>query len=261
MRVEQAIVRLEGDRLLDHGLHQLLVLSPVLDQVGDGADLEVVLGCKDLELRHPGHGPVVVHDLADDAHGRAARELREVHDPLRLTAAHEHTALTCPERKDMPRARKVGGLGGGVGRDLNRPRAIRGADSGRDPGRRLDRDGERRPVSVGVVRRLHREVEPIADLSRHRGTDEASPFLRHEVDGLRRDLVSEHGEVALVLAVRVIDKDDHAPLAEVVDDLGDRGDGHVGDGSGCWLWPGRRQRLLLEQWQGFRRGILGRAAA
>ena len=87
-----------------------------------------------------------------------------------------------------------------------------------------------RPVGIGVVRRLHRQVQPVADLSRHRRADQTSPFLGHEVHGLRRDLVSEHGEVALVLAVRVIDEDDHAPLLQVFDDLGDGGDGHGGAG-------------------------------
>ena len=33
----------------------------------------------------------------------------------------------------------------------------------------------------------------------------------HEVDGLGRDLLGGHGEVALVLAVLVVDDHDHAP--------------------------------------------------
>lgn len=107
VRVEQTVVRLEGNRPFDHGLHELLVLASILDQVRDGADLEVVLGSEDLELGHPRHGPVVVHDLADDADRGAARQLGEIHDPLGLTAAHEHPAFPCPEGEDVPRPRKV----------------------------------------------------------------------------------------------------------------------------------------------------------
>ena len=43
----------------------------------------------------------------------------------------------------------------------------------------------------------------------------------HEIDGLRRDLLRGHDEVAFVLAVRVIHDDDHAPGADVLDDAFD----------------------------------------
>ena len=45
---------------------------------------------------------------------------------------------------------------------------------------------------------------------RHRQTHEPAPKLRHEIDGLRRDLLGGKRKVAFVLAVLVVDDDDHA---------------------------------------------------
>ena len=45
------------------------------------------------------------------------------------------------------------------------------------------------------------------------------PWREHEVDGFRRRLLGGDDEVALVLAVFVIDEDDHAALAQLVDSL------------------------------------------
>ena len=50
-----------------------------------------------------------------------------------------------------------------------------------------------------------------------RQADEAAAVLGHEVDGLGRDLLGGHDEVALVLAILVVDEDDHLAGADVVD--------------------------------------------
>ncbi len=84
---------------------------------------------KHLEVRHPGHRPVVVHDLADDAGGREVREAREVDRALRLPGAHEHAALAGSQRKDVTGRDDVFGLGLGVGGDADRVGAIGGADA------------------------------------------------------------------------------------------------------------------------------------
>ena len=42
-------------------------LQPVGDEVGDGADLQAVMLGEGHEIGQPGHGPVLVHDLADHA--------------------------------------------------------------------------------------------------------------------------------------------------------------------------------------------------
>src|ERR1019366_10735531 len=62
----------------------------VLDQVFDRQDPEPVLLREALEVRHPRHRPVLVHDLADDAGGREVGEAREIDGPLSLAGANEN---------------------------------------------------------------------------------------------------------------------------------------------------------------------------
>src|SRR5262249_52544016 len=63
----------------------------------------------------------------------------------------------------------------------------------------------------------------VAALRRERQTDQTAPFLGHEVDRLRGDELGGHRQVALVLAVRIVDDDHHLALADVLDRVGDRG--------------------------------------
>src|SRR5437867_3129373 len=60
----------------------------------------------------------------------------------------------------------------------------------------------------------------------HREADQAAPVLGHEVDRLGRDLLRCDAEIALVLAVGVVDQDHELAGADVRDgclDGGDRG--------------------------------------
>ncbi len=89
---------------------------------------------------------------------------------------------------------------------------------------RFDRHGEGGLVAAGVVARHQRQAELLDALARQRETDKAAAEARHEVDGvgcrhLRRDI-----EIALVLAILVIDQDDHAAVARVLHHLLDRGE-------------------------------------
>src|SRR4051812_19137023 len=76
------------------------------------------------------------------------------------------------------------------------------------------------PPTASLVRHLIKAqlVEP---LFAHRETDETPPVGRHEVDGLRRDRVRRHQEIALVLAVDVVDDDDHASRSQLADRIFD----------------------------------------
>ncbi len=104
-RLEVAVVGREahGDDTLD----ELLGPSPVLDQVGDGDDLQAVPLAELDEVGHPGHRAVLVHDLADDARGGEPREACEVDGGLGLAGALEHAARACPQREDVARLDEV----------------------------------------------------------------------------------------------------------------------------------------------------------
>src|SRR3546814_4765395 len=71
------------DLALDDLVDQVIVAPAVGDQVSDGADLQPVqLGEAD-QVRQPGHGAVVIHDLADHAGRVQAGQPRDIHRGLR----------------------------------------------------------------------------------------------------------------------------------------------------------------------------------
>ena len=81
-------------------------------------------------------------------------------------------------------------------------------------------------VPNGEVLSCDHEREPqlVAALLGEGEADEAAPVARHEVDGVGRDLLGRDREVALVLAVLVVDDDDELPGAERLDRVFDAGE-------------------------------------
>ena len=165
---------------------------------------------KPREVGHARHRAVGVHDLADHARGRAAGEAGEVDGGLGLARALQHAARARAQREDVAGLDEVARPHGGIDGDLDRVRAVGGRDAGRDALARLDRDREGRLVRRLVVRDHHAQPELVAALRRERQADQPAAVRGHEVDGLGRDVLGGHAEVALVLAVRGVDDDDHA---------------------------------------------------
>ena len=129
-----------------------------------------------------------------------------------------------PQREDVPRLDEVVGGRGRIDRDLDRPRPVGGRDARRDALAGLDRDGERgaerRLVLVGHLP----QPEHLAALRRQAEADQPAPVRRHEVDGLGRHELGRDRQVALVLAILVVDDDHEPPGADVLDRLLDGGE-------------------------------------
>ena len=104
----------------------------------------------------------------------------------------------------------------GIDRDLDRVRAVVRGDAGGDAVARLDRDGEGGAVGLLVVLGHRAQPELVAALARQAEADQPAPVRGHEVDGLGRAALGGDREVALVLAVLVVDDDHEAPGADVV---------------------------------------------
>ena len=107
----------------------------------------------------------------------------------------------------------------GVDRDRDGARAVGGGDAGGDALARLDRGGEGgfEPGAVGPAHRLQAElVDPLLG---QREADQAAAVLGHEVDRVGRRHLGGDDEIALILAVLVVDQDEHAAVARLVDDL------------------------------------------
>ncbi|MCY1240971.1 hypothetical protein D3C81_1348990 [compost metagenome] len=75
------------------------------------------------------------------------------------------------------------------------------------------------------------QVELAAALGSERQADQAAAVLGHEVDRFRRDEIGSQHQVAFILAVFLVDKDDHAAGTDVGNDVFGTGDCHgVQDG-------------------------------
>ena len=71
------------------------------DQVGDGAELQIVALREGDQVRQPRHGAVVVHDLADHAGRVQAGLARDIDRRLGMAGAHQRAALARHQREDM----------------------------------------------------------------------------------------------------------------------------------------------------------------
>jgi hypothetical protein len=108
-------------------------------------------------------------------------------------------------------------------------RAVLGRDAGADAVAGLDGDREGGAQAGLVVADHHRQLELVDERVVHGQADEAAGVGRHEVDRLGRHLLGGEHEVALVLAILVVDEDDHAAGADVGEGALDAGDRVVGD--------------------------------
>ena len=221
VQIEAAAMR-AVHRGLCHLLDDLVVAQPVADQVLDGADLEAVALGEGDEVGHARHGAVVVHDLADDAGGVEAGEPREIDAGFRMPGPHQHAALARDQREDVTGRDDVVEVLGRVDGRGDGARAVVRGDAGGDALARLDGDGERGAVARLVLAGHVLEAQLGRALRRQRQADQAAAVLGHEIDGVGRCHLRGDDEVAFVLAVLGVDQDDHAPVAQVLDDLVDR---------------------------------------
>ena len=87
------IAVLGGQLGLGYSLDQFIVAHAIGDDVGDGDDLEVVLGGEGLQLGQPGHGAIVGHDLTDHPGGIELGQVGKVYGCLGLSGPYQDTTL------------------------------------------------------------------------------------------------------------------------------------------------------------------------
>ena len=140
----------------------------------------------------------------------------------------------CPSEPGRRRAARAAGntcpgidqiVGAGAARDGDADRLgpLARRDAGGRPVAGVDADRERRVVARLVVGRHHRQPELGHALLGERQADEAPPLAGHEVDRLGGDQIGRHRQIALVLAILVVDQDDHAAGADRLDGALDGG--------------------------------------
>ena len=166
------------------------------------------------QLGHARHLAVVAHDLADDAGRLAPREARQIDRALGLTRADEHAAAPRAQREDVPGDDQIVGPRVARDRDADRLGPLARRDAGGRPVARVDAHREGGVVAGLVVGRHHRQPELRDALLGDRQADEPAPLPRHEVDRLGGDQIGGHRQVALVLAILVVDEDHHPAGAD-----------------------------------------------
>ena len=174
------------------------------------------------QLGQPRHRAVLVHHLADHAGREQPGEPCEVDRRLRVAGAPEHAALFGAQREDVP----------GPGQSSA---SVSGSTIARTVAARsralvpVVTPGRASTDTVNAVSSLRCCRRPSAG-SRARRAASRPPACRstprpcrdHEVDRLGRHLLRRHDEVALVLAIGVVDDDHHPAGADVLERLLDR---------------------------------------
>ena len=215
------------DARLGHPAHQLLGVPSVADEVGDGDELEAVLLGELLEARHARHAAVVVHDFGEHAGGVHAREASEVDRGLGVAGALEHSSIPIPQREDVTGASEVFGPGGGIEQCVHGRAAVGGRDAGGRALPGVDRHRERGALALGVVGDHEREAQLVEARPLDRHADHAARVADHERHLLGRHGFGGHDQVALVLAVGVVDDDHDLTACDGGDGVLDLGEGHL----------------------------------
>ena len=149
-----AVIAREG--FVGDAFDEAVVAVAIGDQVGDGADLQAVAAGEGNEIVEPGHRPVLVHDLTDDARGVQSGEAADVHRRLGMAGADEDAAVAGDERKDVAGGNDILAPAARIDGDRDGARAVGGGDSGGDALARLDRGGKGGfvPGAVGAAHQL-----------------------------------------------------------------------------------------------------------
>ena len=179
-----------------------------------------------LELGHPRHGAVRVHDFADDAGGSQPGQARQVHGCFGLAGAHQHSAFAGPQRKHVPGTSQVAGPAGRIDGHQDGARAIGRGDARGDALPCVDRFAKRGAKIGSVLGADQRQPQLVAAFRGQRQADQAAAMGGHEIDDFGRDLLRRDGEIALVFPVFVVHHHQDAPGADFFDRLGNGDKGH-----------------------------------
>ena len=173
------------------------------------------------QLRDARHGSVVVHDFADHAALAQTGQPRQIHGRFGLPGAHQHAAFAGPQGKDMAGTNQIARLAGGIDRHADGVRAVGRRNAGGDAFGRFNGFAKRGAEARVVARRHGRQLQRVANFGAERETDQAARVPRHEVDDLGSDFFGGDGDVAFVLAILIVDDDEHPAGPKVLDRFGD----------------------------------------
>ena len=198
-------------------LHERLLLEAISDEVANADNLEVVLFCHLLELWHTRHCAVFVEDFYEGCCRLKSCETRQVDCCFCVTSPTKHALVLCVERIDVTWSAKICRLAIGVGQSADCCRSVVRADSCRATFQQVHRHGERRSEHARIIFHLVVEFQFGCPACCDGCTEYASAVAKHEVDLFGCNHFGSRDEVALVLAVLIVDHNDELPLPEIVE--------------------------------------------
>jgi hypothetical protein len=208
--------------------HDALALEPIRDHVGDRQDHHAVLAAELVELGPRAISPSSRMISQMMPAGLQARQARQVDRPFGLAGAHQHSASARAQREDVARRHHVVGLGvvgdGGQDRVCSDRAPLMPVVT---PCRASMLTVNAVPSEAWLLRHHRRSSRRSTMRVVHGQADQAAAVLGHEVDGLGRDAFGGDAQVALVLAIFVVDQDDHLASAHLLERAR-----HPGDGAG-----------------------------
>jgi hypothetical protein len=98
-------------------------------------------------------------------------------------------------------------------------RAVCSRNTGGDAVARLDRDSEGGFVPSRIAARHQRQTKLLDPFLAEREADQAASVLGHKIDRVGSRHLRRDDEIALILAILVIDQDEHPAVARLVDQL------------------------------------------
>ena len=214
--------------------HVAFVLHAVADEIGYREHLHVVFAAKIDELRHTRHGAVFIHDFADDAGRIESGNASQVDGGFGLPSANENATVSSAQRKHVAGPGEILGPSFRVDGGQDGDGAIGSADACGDAALGVDGFAEGGAMDRSVDGGHQGEIEFIAALLGEREADETAAVLGHKVDRVRSNFLGGEGEIAFVLAIFIVDEDDHAPLTNFFYRFfyGAKRRGHLGHGIG-----------------------------
>ena len=204
-----------------NAMDKRLRMLAVLDEIGDGNDVEPVLFGKLLELGGTHHVPVVRHDLTAHPRRIQSRKTREIHRRLRMSRAAQHTALDRPQGEDVPRAAEMRGLCLRVNQHLHRMASLKRRDA-RCGIVGVDADREGSLVIVRIVLHHLTDLEFIETAAHDRRANESACVRRHEIHMLGCERLGSDDNIALVFAILIVHNNEHLAALNVLDCLCNR---------------------------------------
>ena len=132
-----------------------------------------------------------------------------------MSRAHQHPAGLGHQREDMPRLDEVFRPGFRINRSLNRAGPVRGRDTSGNALRRFDGYGEVGSGKLIIHINHQRQTQLLTMVLGQRQADQSTAVLGHEVDGVRRYLVSRNQQVTFIFTVFIIHNDDHSALPQL----------------------------------------------